>query len=511
MSMIDQFKAARRVSTPLIGITTPDPAATMREICTALNGKSLKFRWDVAQGLMGLSDEAAQKVMELLGEPPEDTDPEAFRMARTQEPAATLALAAQFPEGAILFFCNAHRFLDPRPGNEVVIQAAWNLRDRFKENYRTLVLLAPDLELPLELRQDVRLIDEPLPGDEVLAQIVKDTVEAAQQKAPEIKDLKPAQLAKAVDALRGVAAFPAEQLTAENVTRKGIDFNGLWEAKRKMIEQGQGLGIYRGQDRFADLDGLANIKGFLTRIAGGKNAPRVVVFMDEFGKAQSGAKGGDLSGTSQKMTGTLLSFMEDTGAIGLIAYGCPGTGKTAMAKATGNELDGLTILFNISAMEGSLVGESVRNLRTNLKIVEAVAGGRALFMATANELNNIPPELLQRFSLGTWFFDMPSAEEREAVWKLYMKKLKVTEQARPKDDGWVPRNIKQCCELADRLGSTLIEASAYIVPVGRSAKKEIETMRAIADGNFISASQAGVYQRSKAAALGGARAVEVSE
>jgi len=498
-TMLAQFLAARRVSTPIIAITTPDPASAIETISGALNGSAPKFCWDVSQGLLGMTQEAAVYVEELIGA---DTN----RQAATQEPHDTLVIARRLPPNSVVFFCNAHRFLDPaKSGSELVVQAIWNLRDLFKADRRTLVLLAPDLELPVELQHDVRIIDEPLPSDTQIQTIIAEQFTAAQQNVPDLPSPDEPTLHAAIDALRGVAAFPAEQITAENLTPTGLLIDGLWDAKRALIEQSPGLSIWRGQERFEDLKGLANIKSFLTRIINGQQPPRVVVVMDEFEKMMAGSRGGDMSGTSQKMHGTLLSFMEDTGAAGLIAFGVSGAGKTAVAKALGAEAGGMTIQCNVSAMEGSLVGESVKNLRAALKVIRAVSGGRALFYAACNGLATISPELLQRFSFGTFFFDLPTEEERGSIWDLYEAKNGLPAQERPRDEGWVGRNIKQCCELATRLQSTLIEASRYIVPAGRAAAADIQKMREQANGNFINASHPGVYLIEHATTKVGAR------
>ncbi|MDD5708827.1 MAG: hypothetical protein PHR35_23170, partial [Kiritimatiellae bacterium] len=118
-SMLEEFRAARRVSTPLIAIRTPDPAATIHTICEAINGSALKFCWDVSRGLLGLSPEAGAAITDLIGA---DVD----RQGATQDPHDTLALARRLPPKSILFFCNAHRFLDgSRTGSELSIQAIW--------------------------------------------------------------------------------------------------------------------------------------------------------------------------------------------------------------------------------------------------------------------------------------------------------------------------------------------------------------------------------------------------
>jgi len=64
-------------------------------------------------------------------------------------------------------------------------------------------------------------------------------------------------------------------------------------------------------------------------------------------------------------------------------------------------------------MRSSLVGASTERLRTALQIIDAVSQRRMLFIATCNSIASLPPELWRRFTLGTFFFDLPTANERE--------------------------------------------------------------------------------------------------
>ena len=116
-----------------------------------------------------------------------------------------------------------------------------------------------------------------------------------------------------------------------------------------------------------------------------------------------------------------------------------------------------------------------------------------LFIATCNSIASLPPELRRRFTLGTFFFDLPSDEERETIWGIYLTKYNVSGQL-PNDEGWTGAEIKECCRKAHRLGITLMQAARYIVPVSRSAAEQIKALRQMASGKFISASTLGVYQ-----------------
>jgi SpoVK/Ycf46/Vps4 family AAA+-type ATPase len=132
-------------------------------------------------------------------------------------------------------------------------------------------------------------------------------------------------------------------------------------------------------------------------------------------------------------------------------------------------------------------------LRTALKIIDAVSQGRMLFVATCNSIASLPPELRRRFTLGTFFFDLPTPDEREVIWQIYFKKYGVAGDL-PNDEGWTGAEIKECCRKAHRLGMTLTQAARYIVPVSRSAAEQIKSLRQMASGKFISASTPGLYQ-----------------
>jgi len=498
MSFTKEFKAARRVSTPLVCVRTADPASTVAEILAAcLNGKEKPpvLTWDVVHGLRGVNDGGAAEANLVLG----GGDP-AMVSAR---PSDMLALAEKLGDDAIVFMHAGHRYLsDP-----VVGQAVWNLRDGYKSRGAMLVILAaPGATLPAELVDDVLVIDEPLPTPEELAEIVRGTFAAAELA------LDPATEQKAVDALAGLSAFAAEQSLAMCLTKDGLDAPALWNRKRQVIEQTPGLSVWRGGETFSDLGGVENIKTFLRAVLAGAEPPRAIVFVDEIEKAFAGT-GTDLSGVKTEMTGTMLTWMQDREADGAIFIGPPGAAKSAVAKATGNTAGVPTISFDLGAMESSLVGASGDRLRTALKVVDAVAQGRALFIATCNSIASLPPELRRRFTLGTFFFDLPSKAERDAIWQIYLNKYNVEPaQELPDDEGWTGAEIKECCRKAYRLRITLRQAAEYIVPVSRSAAEQIKNLRMQASGRYISASSPGVYQyQETAAAPKGRRIVSLDQ
>jgi hypothetical protein len=205
----------------------------------------------------------------------------------------------------------------------------------------------------------------------------------------------------------------------------------------------------------------------------------------------------DTSGVSADYLGQLLSWMQDTEALGLFFVGPAGTCKSALAKAAGREAGVPTVAFDLGGMKGQYVGQSEQRLRQALQVVDAVGQGKVLVIATSNNIASLPPELRRRF-MATFFFDLPTPEERELIWRIYEEKYQTTGE-RPDDTDWTGAEIKQCCSLSDTLGISKAEAANYLVPVAKSSYESIQRLRDMADGTFIAASAHGVYQKPKAA------------
>ena len=97
------------------------------------------------------------------------------------------------------------------------------------------------------------------------------------------------------------------------------------------------LTLHRGTEKFSDLGGLEALKHFCTRALGAKQR-----------------------NSTARPRGVLL-------------LGVPGTGKSALAKALGNETGRPTLVMDIGALMGSLVGATEQNIRQALRIIDAMA------------------------------------------------------------------------------------------------------------------------------------------
>jgi hypothetical protein len=313
-SILRQFKAARRVSVPLVAITTPDPAATIAALCETATGRDApKIVWDVVQGMKARNDAGKTAIADMSGDGTGD-DP------TIGNPVALLKLARdKLPKGALLFMHMAHRWLAVDP---MLVQAAWNLRDEFKSNRRMLIMLAPAIELPAELAGDVIVFDEPLPGEDELRQIIAISMTPAKSSRIRTCFPKRSKRCRACPRSRRSRSWRCP-------SRKRLDLSECWERKRRQIEQTPGLKVHREPVRLQRHRRRDDRERIPVADSLWECRPNAIVFIDEIEKFMAGATGGgaDTSGVSQDQLGTLLAYMQDNAAAGMHLRGAAGLGK----------------------------------------------------------------------------------------------------------------------------------------------------------------------------------------
>jgi hypothetical protein len=479
--LIQSFKAARRVSTPIVAIETPDAAATIIMLRRAMPEKTPTLSWDCAKGLRGLN-ESGKHAANGLG-----LDPNASVNA-----TETLLALEALPETAVVFFHNFHLQMGDTP----VKQGLWNLRDLFKMDKRMVVLLGPAFSLPTELSGDVIVFSEELPTRAELGAIIDQQHKNAGLALPD-----EATKAAALDALVGLSHYTAEQVYAMALEKTGPNIPKCWERKIKAIEATPGMTVYKpwaNDTTLAELKGLDNVVTFAQE-AIDIDLFNVIVFLDEMDKTLSSGMS-DYSGdgnVGKDQVERLLTYINDTKSPGWLLAGIAGSGKTQLAKAMGAASGKPVIMLDLGGLKAKHVGESEANIRAALKVITATAEGKVLFVGTANKTTMFSPEMNRRFP-DQFFFDLPDAAARKAIWDVYIKKAKLTpaQAAIPAgfDTGWTGAEIQRACERAAKYSKTVVQAARFIIPQAESAKPVIAQMRASAAGKFLSASHEGKYR-----------------
>lgn len=391
---------------------------------------------------------------------------------------------------SILVLINVHRLFSPE-----VIQALLHQLALGKQRRTFVVVLAPVLQLPPELERQFIVLEHDLPGRDQLLTIAQGLVEA-DGDLPE-----GAELERVLDAAAGLTRHEAEGAFALALTRhERIVAETVWDLKAQSLLKGGLVQLYRGRQRFEDLGGLEALKAFALRAL------------------------------------RKLHQDVDRRAKGVLLLGVPGTGKSAFAKALGNETDRPALVLDIGSLMAGIVGATEERTRHALKIIDAMAPA-VLFIdeiekglsgasgssgdsgvasrlfgtlltwfndhesdifvvATCNDISRLPPEFsrAERFD-GVFFLDLPSPKQKQAIWNLYLEQFELEPaQKRPADEDWTGAEIRSCCRLAALLDLPLVAAAQNVVPVARTAGESIDRLRQWASGRCLDAERGGIYQ-----------------
>lgn len=325
------------------------------------------------------------------------------------------------PQNIVLFLWNYHRFLN----SFEIVQALQDGRDAWKENFRHIIMLVPDIILPKEIEKSVTIIDFNLPGKDEIVDVIENTLAGIETNEGRIEH-KEEDTDVLVNASRGMTLFEAENAFALSaVTSKKFDPDIIAEHKLQIIKKTGFMELYPPVLE-SQLGGLDNYKQYIHSRKRG--------FCD------------------QKIPGSAKPKA-------VLLFGLPGGGKSLSAKVTASVLGFPLIRLDISSLKGSRVGESEQNTRYAWKTIKAIApvvvwceevekvfggvksssqtdGGTTssmfglfltemeeckepvFFVMTCNDIDELlsisQGALIRRFD-DIFFVDLPSVEERKAI------------------------------------------------------------------------------------------------
>lgn len=354
-----------------------------------------------------------------------DTDKGSARQAN--DPLEALLAIQELPEKTIIVLRDFHLFLigDPNP---VLLRQLKDSLQEAKTRNKPLVILGCRLCLPPELEREVTVVDFALPGKADLAKVLYGVMESAR-----LAELPEPQLEAALDAAGGLTTIEAENAFALSVVEsQGIVPAIISREKAQAVKKNGLLEIIQSHESLESIGGLDVLKDWLLkrRNAFGKKAR-------EYG----------------------LPVPK-----GVLIIGIPGTGKSLTAKATASVFGVPLLRLDAGRIFAGLVGQSEANLRSVIQTAEAIApcclwidelekglsgskssgatdGGTSarvfgsfiswmqekqapvFIVATANDVSQLPPEMLRA---GRWdqlfFVDLPNEQEREDIWSIQIRK-----------------------------------------------------------------------------------------
>ncbi|MFM7131362.1 MAG: AAA family ATPase, partial [bacterium] len=153
----------------------------------------------------------------------------------------------------ILGLPNFHRFLQ----SAEVVQALARQIVAGRQNRVIVVILAPVVQLPVELEKLFVVLTHHLPASGELLDIARG-VATEPGELPEEADLQ-----KLLDASAGLTRMEAENAFSLSLVRSGkITPETVWEMKAQMLKKSGLVTLYRGHDDFTSLGGLVSLKAF---------------------------------------------------------------------------------------------------------------------------------------------------------------------------------------------------------------------------------------------------------
>ncbi len=354
-------------------------------------------------------------------------------VADTEHPAAALYHLAAGGTGAMDAMVDVVGHLK----DERTLRACREAIDKLADAGGQLVLIDHQEDLPAAISSAATRFAVSLPNEAELEDLVKQTLRAANRDRPIDVHLSRGDLRTVVRNLRGLTRRQARRVildaTCDDRRFDASDVNHIIAAKRQALG-GEGVLEYvEAPVDLAEIGGLGRLKTWLARrrdcfaddaVAFGLRPPR-----------------------------------------GVLMLGVQGAGKSLSAKAVATAWQRPLLRLDAGALYDRYVGESERRLRDALRQAEMMApvvlwideiekgfasaasqstdGGLSkrmfgtlltwmqehrapvFLIATANDIEALPPELLRKGRFDEIFFvDLPSLESRHAILAIHLRKRK---------------------------------------------------------------------------------------
>lgn len=331
---------------------------------------------------------------------------------------------------SILILEDFQPFIENDNNNNQVIRAIRELCRIDSNNRKTIIIQTPFMLNVREFEKEIPILELELPEEETIEEILNTVTKGLEfDSAPNSEGVR-----EIVSASKGLSSMEAEwtyrKIIAKTNQITGNEINLIVKEKEQIIKKSGVLEYFHPQGDFKAVGGMESLKDWLQKR----------------GKA----------------------FSNDAKEFGLVSpkgvmlLGIPGCGKSLVSKTIANEW-GLPLLkLDLGSIFASLVGESEARMRQALALSEAISpsilwideiekglsgisgGGDAgtsakvfgtlltwmqekknevFVIATANNIDALPPELLRKGRFDEIFFvDLPSAEDRKEIFKIHIKK-----------------------------------------------------------------------------------------
>ncbi|NJO77735.1 MAG: AAA family ATPase [Cyanobacteria bacterium RM1_2_2] len=478
MSFNDEFELLLRARYPLIYIPTREEERLEAAIAHSAKqqGNRGVYIWDFVDGYQGNPTDAG------FGR---------------RNPLQALELVEKIPATvpAVFILRDYHRFLD----DVAIARKLRNLARLLKAQPKNIVIVSPQIAIPDDLSEVLTVLEFPLPN------LTEIRVELERLLAATGQSIDAKMVDELVRSCQGLSMDRIRRVLAKGIATHGTlqaeDVELILEEKRQTIRQTQILDFYPATERISDIGGLDNLKDWLLR------------------------RGGAFSERARQYG---LPHPR-----GLLLVGIQGTGKSLTAKAIAHHWHLPLLRLDVGRLFAGLVGESEARTRQMIQLAEALApcilwideidkafagfDGRGdsgttsrvfgtfitwlaeknspvFVVATANNIQALPPEMLRRGRFDEIFFvGLPNQEERRAIFGVHLSRLRPhnlqiydLDRLAYETPDFSGAEIEQILIEAMHLGFSqnrdfttqdILEAASQIIPLARTAQEQIQLLQ----------------------------------
>ena len=402
-----------RSRTPLVVIETRDERRVLR-LLQSINIKATTpeylplFRWTVTDWLQRLDIDLEPQLM-------------------NSEPVDVLKHIRAVSKPGIFVLLDFHPFLD----DPVHVRLIKDICIHYPDVARQIILISHKVTLPHELEAFSARVDMALPSDQERKKIIEGVAHAySKENSGTQVQVDPQAYQLLVRNLAGLTYADTERLARNAIYVDGAitrsDLPGVMQAKYELLNRGGALQFEYDVAKFSDVGGLSRLKTWLAQ----RRAP----------------------------------FRGDKSAAhldppkGILLIGIQGCGKSLAAKATAGIFGAPLLRMDFAALYDKYHGETERKLRESLKTADVMApcvlwideiekgiagrGGETgttqrvlgtfltwmaekkapvFVVATANDIAELPPELVRKGRFDEIFFiDLPDREIRASILAIHL-------------------------------------------------------------------------------------------
>ncbi len=412
---LEHLKLLIQAGNPIISMETPDEPRAVRLVREAAQSLGVPLSaWSVTEGLVAVPPQASRTLVE------------------PGKAAAALRYVKESADPAIYLF----KDLSPHCKDPQAVRAIRDLYFSPDSRLWTLVLLDA-VALPPDVRRLTVPFDVGWPDEKELTEVVRKSVQQAQRRSLRQVEFKltKRELELLVQTLQGLTSEEAARVVSgaihEDDVLDGSDLPRIVDAKRSRLGTTGCLEPIMADVSPEQIGGLKNLKRWLKLRHGGFS-----VRAHEFGLDPPR---------------------------GMLLLGVQGCGKSLCAKVVASAWHMPLVRMDPGVLYQKFIGESEARLREALRQAESMApavlwideiekafasassesadGGLSqrmfgtllswmqdhrhpiFLIATANNLAQLPPELMRKGRFDEIFFvDLPGSEQREAILSIHLRK-----------------------------------------------------------------------------------------